>query len=176
MAKFPYKTQHQLQVYFQSLELAQLTDLNHQYGDHFTNLEAKLDDVERQLGLAEQRIQTTLLNRQKLDEQIPFLAAQDEQYHQNRESISDTSSRSERYLAYQAVNASPSEIHSRSSSELSASHVRLLAVKEGLNDQLNRLKSSKSRAIEELKLLNRVIDYKRQQEISQEAQLSHSLS
>lgn len=160
MARFPNRTQYELSVYFNGLDLDQLKKLNHGYGDHFERLEERLEKIQKQQVFNKQQIESITLKIQKLDEQTPFLAAQDEQYYRTREIIAGTSSRSERYLAYQSLGSSPSEIYSSDLRELNTSLQQALENKEGLSNQVQTIMFAKSRAVSELKLLNRVIDSK----------------
>ncbi|KTD65035.1 hypothetical protein [Legionella shakespearei] len=162
MARFPNKTLYELRTYFMGLDLTQLTKINHAYGDHFVRLELRLERVNNQLAKYTSQLLTIRRNINELDAQEPLIQQQEEEYSRSVASMMESSSGAEFYLARQALGASPADRHKADSASLKTELIQTTDMIFALNTELEHTESSKSRAVDELRLLNRIIDDKKQ--------------
>lgn len=163
MAKFPTKTLYELQVYFSNLTLQNLLEINRSYGPHFVNLEERIENTESSIVQKGQLLQRLVEDKLKLEAEAPALEEQDKRYYRTRDDMRESLAGAELYLANQYIGLSPSIVHKDSTYRVSSQMNRVSEDISDLDTQLNRLNASKLRAIEELRLLNRIIEDKKEE-------------
>ncbi|WP_454781799.1 hypothetical protein [Legionella sp. WA2022007384] len=161
MARFPNKTPYELRQYFKQLDLAQLIKINQDYGPHFISLEDRLDHHRETLRVAEERLAKLRQDKESLESKYDQVAEEEAGYQKTLQGVLCDTDHTDRFLGRQAAGYSPLasfELKSRYIyTELSQAAERV----NGLNRIIENLEQRKTAAISELKILNKVIEEKR---------------
>ncbi|KTD60605.1 hypothetical protein Lsai_0063 [Legionella sainthelensi] len=162
MSRFPNKTHHELRQYFKKLSLEQLNEQNCFYGQHFENLEDKLDECNQAL-VTEIR-HRHILQEQKNNHELTYdsVVESEQGFRLSLESLNDITDHSERFLARKSIGISPMELYNQKLSDISTPMYQSNLMIEHLTKRLDDLTKKKSGAISELKILNSIIQEKEQ--------------
>lgn len=163
MAKFPTKTHYELHVYFSNLTLQNLLEINRSYGPHFENLEKRIENTEALIVQKGQLLQRLVEDKLKLEAEAPALKEQDTLYYRTREDMRESLDGAELYLANQYLGLSPGTLHRDSTYRVNSQMSKVSGDISYLDIQLKELNASKSGAVKELKLLNRIIKDKEEE-------------
>lgn len=150
-----------LNRHFRSLDLDKLRKINHSYGAHFESLEKSIDQCEEQLRNYTRILQQLQLEKTALENTCEQVSQEEEKYQlERREVLSNTGGRTERFLVMQSLNYSPmASYNTKLQTFLERISQQNFRIKNG-NHTLIRLNGQKSRAVEELRLLNSIIKEK----------------
>ncbi|WP_419419238.1 hypothetical protein ACNVED_11935 [Legionella sp. D16C41] len=153
MPFFPYQNADQFRQHCRRQTLTDLTELNHQYGERFEKISDRQLEIQQHFDSINQEI--ILLEGKIKDAQL-----ESKRNNEYRQSVLENlpHNGAERHLIMQSI----LPIYD-STSILAAEIAKLNKLKENLNQSLISLNAEVGRNVRELKIINAVIDEKKQQ-------------
>ncbi|AWN74958.1 hypothetical protein LEAN103870_15960 [Legionella anisa] len=162
MSKFPHITPAELRRYFNRLNLNQLLEINHSYGPHFISLDNRIDKCNADLRTANSRLAELQISKQTHDQNYDNVEIREAEFKLRLQSVLADSDQTARYIGRQAVGSSPMALFSIEDQYLAMEISNVSQTIRDLNETIADLEQKKKGAVSELRILNSVIELKRQ--------------
>ncbi|KTD40507.1 hypothetical protein [Legionella parisiensis] len=162
MSRFPNTTSNELRRYFNSQSLENLLKINISYGPHFESLDARIDEFKMNLGKANSRL--AYFTEKHTAHLLTYkeIEIREVSYQSIRNSMLSETDQTDRLLGLKAIGISPMETYEYEERCLAEAISKTSDEIERMNRFITDLEEKVKIAFSELRILNSVIQAKRQ--------------
>ncbi|HHF7367451.1 TPA: hypothetical protein ACPSKY_002585 [Legionella bozemanae] len=162
MSKFPHKTPGELRRYFNQQSLDKLLEINRSYGPHFESLDAQVDRYKNTLKEANWRLVYFTERHSAHLQTYEEAEIREASYQSTRKAMLSETDQTDRLLGLKALGASPMELYEYEKRCLRGEISKASDEIQRMNTCIATVEQKKNGAVSELRILNSVIEAKRQ--------------
>ncbi|MGM9454734.1 hypothetical protein ACTAZI_15525 [Legionella bozemanae] len=162
MSKFPHKTPNELRRYFSQLSLGQLLEINRSYGPHFESLDAQDEGYKKNIKELNPRLAYFTEKYEAHLQTYEDVEIREATYQSNRNAMLSEMDQTDRLLGFKTLGISPMEIYEYEARCLRGEISKTSDEIKRLNACIATVEQKTRGAVSELRILNSVIDLKRE--------------